>query len=238
MFHDLSKALREFLNAFTSPSTLPSYTASACNHSGPIPLTRAWRSFWVGLEKCQGWMFLIPLFQGEHWRMGGWRDRCPLQTLDNSWAESQALGQALDAASDTGPMPRALSGLKLAQKEHSCRQATELNRLGKSKNRLPSRLSPQPRASSCHWQPRVEQILGFLLPGVLMGVRLTPVSVQCTKTQHENTRRKSLAYTQLGRTLHQQDSQVSLSRLWTALWEWELMLFNFYKILELPCPRI
>lgn len=56
-----------------------------------------------------------------------------MQTLDNSWAVGQPLGQALGAAPEPGPMPRALSGLKLAQKEHSCRQETELNRLGKRK---------------------------------------------------------------------------------------------------------
>ena len=76
-------------------------------------------------------------------------------------------GQALAVAPQARPRPRALSGLKLAQKEHSCWQETELNRLGRSKNRLPRRLSPQPRVSSCRQQPRGEQILGFLLPAGL-----------------------------------------------------------------------
>lgn len=80
-----------------------------------IPMTRAWRSFWVGLEKWQGWMCPISLFQGEDWRTGSWRDRYPLQTLDNSWAVSQAVGLALGTAPEAGPMPRALSDLKLAK---------------------------------------------------------------------------------------------------------------------------
>lgn len=114
-----------------------------------------------------------------------------MQTLDNAWAESQAPGQALAAVPETGPMPRARSGFKLAQKEHSCRQETELNRLGKSKNKLLRRRSPQPRVSSCHWQPRVEHILGFFLPGVPVWVSLRPGSVPCTKTQLEKTQEES-----------------------------------------------
>lgn len=93
-----------------------------------------------------------------------------MQTLDNYRAEGQVQGQALGEAPEAGPMPRALSASKLAQKEHSCRQETELNRLGKSKNRLPRRLSPRPPVSSCQWQPRIEQILAFLLPAGLVEV--------------------------------------------------------------------
>lgn len=126
-----------------------------------------------------------------------------MQTLDNSWAEGQALGQALGEAPEAGPMPRALSGLKLAQREHSCRQETELNRLGKSKNRLPRRLSPRPTVSSCQWQPRIEQILAFLLPGGLVEVGPSPGSMQCTGTQHRKAQRRGLAYPCWRETLHQ-----------------------------------
>lgn len=156
------------------------------------------------------------------------KGQIPVQTLDNSWAEGQTLGQALGEAPEAGPMPRALSGLKLAQKEHSCRQETELNRLGKSKNRLPRRLSPRPTVSSCQWQPRREQTLAFLLPGGL-------VEHAVHKDQHRKAQRRGLAHSCWRETLQ----QVRIPRpAWSWLWEEVLTLYNFCKILELPCPRI
>lgn len=89
-------------------------------------------------------------------------------------------------------MPRALSGLKLAQKEHSCREETELNRLGKSKNGLPRRLSPLTTVSSCHRQPRTKRFWIFSCLGAGGG---GTESRECAvhEDQHRQAGRRGLA---------------------------------------------